>query len=242
MYHAKLGAIAPYDGPARVCEDDAASDDAKARTIAYLLDPSIDFKLAPNVALKDSKLRRPPASASSAAAAAAASGHGGGGGGSGALPTKRGGRGRCASAIMPRDEAAAIGRNATGGGVAATQWLIEGYGQLSKALDTEQRYKRGAVGSLKEATEREAKLKDDCKKLAAAASAAKSDGAEKAKLAVTKAVTAAKTKHDKDTEKAGATAESAARARSAQNQRLVDDTKSSPRPSNTRRNSKRSFG
>ena len=225
MYHAKLGAIAPYDGPARVGEDDAASDDAKARTIAYLLDPSIDFKLAPDVALTESKLRPPPASASSAAAAAAASGHGGGGGGSGAFPTKRGGRGRGASAIMSRDEAATIGRNAIDGDVAATQRLIEGYGQLSKALDTEQRYKRDAVSSLKEATEREAKLKDDCKKLAAAAGAAKSDGIEKAKLAVTKAVTAVKTKHEKETEKAEAASESAARARSAQKQRLVDDAK-----------------
>ena len=225
MYHAKLDAIAPYDGPARVGEDDAASDDAKARTIAYLLDPSIDFKLAPDVALKDSKLRPPAASASSAAAAAAASGRGGGGGGSGAVVTKRGGRGRGASAVMSRDEAATIGRNAIEGDVAATQRLIEGYGQLSKALDTEQRYKRDAVSSLKEATEREAKLKVDCKKLAEAAGTAKSDGIQKAKLAVTKAVAAVQTKHEKETEKAEAASESAARARSAQKQRLVDDAK-----------------
>ena len=226
MYHAKLDAIAPYDGPARVGEDDAASDDAKARTIAYLLDPSIDFKLAPDVALTESKLRPPPASASSAAAAAAASGHGGGGGGSGGIPTtKRGGRGRGASAVMSRDEALTIGRNAIEGDVAATQRLIEGYSQLSKALDTEQRYKRDAVSSLKEATEREAQLKVDCKKLAAAAGTAKSDGIQKAKLAVTKAVAAVQTKHEKETEKAEAASESAARARSAQKQRLVDDAK-----------------
>ena len=226
MYHAKLDAIAPYDGPARVGEDDAASDDAKARTIAYLLDPSIDFKLAPDVALTESKLRPPPASASSAAAAAAASGHGGGGGGSGGIPTtKRGGRGRGASAVMSRDEALTIGRNAIEGDVAATQRLIEGYSQLSKALDTEQRYKRDAVSSLKEATDREAQLKVDCKKLAAAAGTAKSDGIQKAKLAVTKAVAAVQTKHEKETEKAEAASESAARARSAQKQRLVDDAK-----------------
>ena len=58
MYHAQLGAIAPHDALARVGEDDSASDDAKARTIAYyLLGPSVDFKLAPDVALKDPKLR-----------------------------------------------------------------------------------------------------------------------------------------------------------------------------------------
>ena len=41
------------------------------------------------------------------------------------------------------------------------------------------------------------------RKLAAATAAAKSGGIEKATLAVTKAVVAVKTKHDKETEKAG---------------------------------------
>ena len=65
---------------------------------------------------------------------------------------------------MSRDEAATIGRDAIDGDVAATQRLVERYGQLPKALDTKQRYKRDAASSLKEATEREAKLKDDKKK------------------------------------------------------------------------------
>ena len=127
---------------------------------------------------------------------------------------------------MSRDEAATIGRNAIDSDATATQRLIEGYDQLSKALDTESRYKRDAVSSLKEATEREAKLKDDNRKLAAAATAAKSDGIEKAKLAVTKAVAAAKTKHEL----------------SKSSDSLMTRRTSSPRPSNTRHYSKRSFG
>ena len=55
---------------------------------------------------------------------------------------------------------------------------------------------------MKEATEREAKSKDEDRKHAASATAAKADGIAGVKSAVTKAVAVAKTKHDKETEKA----------------------------------------